>query len=60
MTLEWISIGNGEWETPDGWWVRYDDYRENWEYGYRGLDMGWSESADDAKDECARIEGNSR
>lgn len=60
MTLEWISTGDGQLETPDGWWVRYDDFCENWEYGYRGMDMGWSETAEAAKAECERLEGNSR
>lgn len=60
MTLEWISIGAGEWETPGGWWVGYDDACRVWQFGYQDMPMGWGISADDAKAECERMERNSK
>lgn len=60
MTLEWISIGNGEWETPDGWWVQYDEICCAWQYGFQDMPMGWQAFAADAKAECERMERNSR
>ena len=60
MTLEWIRMGNGEWETPDGWWIGYDDACRVWQFGFQDTSMGWGISADDAKAECERMEGSSR
>lgn len=60
MTLEWISTNQGEWETPDGWWIRRDEWAEAWEYGFEDTAIGSAEFFADAKAECERMEGNSR
>lgn len=56
--MEWVSIGSGHRETPDGWWVIYDERAEAWQFGFQDMAMGYAGFEDHAKAECARLERN--